>query len=119
MESPAASAQPNQVNAPRPAAAKAGAGLSQTASPREPVREPLPGFLVVPPFRVQGVSIAGEETVVQVPELDVCFDIGRCPRLALSSNFVALTHGHMDHAAGIAYYFSQRNFQGMGEGTII
>ena len=32
---------------------------------------------------VIGYSVAGEETVVQVPELNVCFDIGRCPYFAL------------------------------------
>jgi ribonuclease Z len=77
------------------------------------------GLVSLPPFRVQGVSIAGEETAVQVPELGVCFDIGRCPRTALTSGHVALSHGHMDHSAGIAYYFSQRHFQGMGVGTIV
>jgi len=87
--------------------------------PQEAQR-PLPyGFLYLPPFRVQGYSIAGEETFVQIPELDVCFDIGRAPRPALTSNYVALSHGHMDHAAGLAYYFSQRFFQGMGEGTVV
>ena len=87
--------------------------------PHEPPRQPNAGFLFFPPFRIQGFSIAGEETVVQVPELDVCFDIGRAPRLALTSNYVALSHGHMDHAAGLAYYFSQRHFQGMGVGTVL
>lgn len=87
--------------------------------PRQPPRIPPYGFLYLPPYRVQGYSIAGEETFVQVPELDVCFDIGRAPRLALSSNFVALSHGHMDHSAGLVYYFSQRHFQGMGTGTVL
>lgn len=87
--------------------------------PHEPPRTPSPGFLYFPPFRIQGYSIAGEETAIQVPELDLCFDIGRCPRLALASNYVALSHGHMDHAAGLAYYFSQRHFQGMGTGTVL
>lgn len=87
--------------------------------PEEPARQSSYGFLYLPPYRVQGFSIAGEETFVQIPELDVCFDIGRAPRLALTSNFVALSHGHMDHAAGIAYYYSQRHFQGMGTGTIL
>jgi len=87
--------------------------------PREPARSPQEGFLYIPPYCVQGISVAGEETVIQVPELDICFDIGRCPRFALASPFVALSHGHMDHSAGIAYYFSQRNFQGMGTGTVI
>ena len=77
------------------------------------------GFLYLPPYRVQGVSIAGEESCVQVPELDVSFDIGMVPRPALACKYVALTHGHMDHSAGISYYYSQRNFQGMGTGTIL
>jgi len=66
-----------------------------------------------------GVSIAGEQTAVAVPELDVCFDIGLCPREALSCGYLCLTHGHMDHAAGLAYYFSQRDFQGMQPGTAL
>lgn len=87
--------------------------------PRRPARPQSLGFIYAPPFRVQGVSIAGEETAVQIPEADVCFDVGRCPREVLTSNYVALSHGHMDHAAGLAYYFSQRHFQGMGEGTVV
>jgi len=87
--------------------------------PREPPKRPQLGFLYLPPYRVQGLSIAGEGTTIQVPELDVCFDIGMCPRSALTSPYIALTHGHMDHAAGIAYYYSQRHFQGMGVGTVV
>jgi ribonuclease Z len=70
-------------------------------------------------MHVIGYSVAGEETVVQVPELNVCFDIGRCPWFALTSDIVCLTHGHMDHIAGLAYYLSQRYFQGMQPGTVI
>jgi ribonuclease Z len=66
-----------------------------------------------------GVSIAGEQTAVAVPELDVCFDIGLCPRVVLPCGHVCLTHGHMDHAAGLAYYFSQRDFQGMQPGVAL
>lgn len=86
--------------------------------PNEPPRQPQLGFLYVPPFRVQGISVAGEETFVHVPELGVCFDLGRAPKAMLSANHVALSHGHMDHAAGLAYYFSQRHFQGMTGGTV-
>ncbi|NLF30474.1 MAG: hypothetical protein GX591_06260 [Planctomycetes bacterium] len=70
-------------------------------------------------FSVVGYSIAGEETVICVPELDVVFDIGRAPRESLAMNHVLLTHGHMDHAAGIGYYFSQRDFQGMAGGKAL
>jgi ribonuclease Z len=70
-------------------------------------------------YSIIGYSVAGEETVVQVPELNVCFDIGRCPYFALTSDYICLTHGHMDHMAGLPYYLSQRHFQGMKPGTIL
>lgn len=87
--------------------------------PRPPAREGPLGFLYIPPYRVQGTSIAGESTAVQVPELDVCFDMGSCPRALLSSRYVAISHGHMDHVGAVAYYCSQRRFQGMGAGTLV
>ncbi len=70
-------------------------------------------------YSVIGYSVAGEETVIQIPELNVCFDIGRAPYFALSSDYVCISHGHMDHLAGLAYYISQRYFQGMKPGTVI
>jgi ribonuclease Z len=85
--------------------------------PKMPPRQGQAGFLFCPPYRIQGISVAGEQTVVQIPELDVSFDIGLCPRFALASPYVALSHAHMDHIGGLPYYFSQRVFQKMGLGT--
>ena len=87
--------------------------------PKMPARSGQVGFLYIPPYRIQGISVAGEQTAVQVPELDVTFDIGLCPRIALSSSYVALSHGHMDHVGGLPYYFSQRMFQKMGPGRCV
>lgn len=87
--------------------------------PRPPPRDGALGFLYLPPFRVQGISVAGEATSIQIPEMDVVFDMGSCPRSALAAKFCAITHGHMDHIGGLAYWCSQRNFQGMGPGTIV
>jgi len=66
-----------------------------------------------------GYSVAGEETVVAMPQLDVCFDIGKAPQQVMPINHVLLTHGHMDHAAGLAYYLSHRNFCGLTAGTVL
>jgi len=70
-------------------------------------------------LEIIGYSVAGEETVVAVPQLDVCFDVGKAPDQIISINHVLLSHGHMDHAAGFAYYLSQRNFCGLPAGTIL
>lgn len=61
-------------------------------------------------IRLRGVSLAGEETYIVAPEMNLGFDLGRCQRDVLGVDHVFLTHGHMDHAAGAAYYFSQRMF---------
>ena len=66
-----------------------------------------------------GYSVAGEETVIAIPQLDVCFDIGKAPDQIIPINNVLLTHGHMDHAAGIGYYLSHRKFCGQSPGTLL
>jgi len=68
---------------------------------------------------LQGFSMAGEEAVITVPEYNMAFDVGRAPREIIPIDTVCLSHGHMDHAAGLAYYFSQRAFQDMSPGCVI
>jgi ribonuclease Z len=87
--------------------------------PKPPPRENPLGFLFIPPYRIVGESVAGESTCLQIPELDLGFDIGSCPRAMLPSKHLAITHGHMDHIGALAYYCSQRRFQGMGTAKII
>lgn len=87
--------------------------------PKPPPRELSLGFLYVPPFRIYGESIAGEATCLAIPELDLGFDIGSCPRAMLSTKHLAITHGHMDHIGALAYYCSQRRFQGMGNAKLL
>ena len=69
--------------------------------------------------KLVGYSLAGEETVIVLPEMNVAFDVGRAPREIVSIDTVCLSHGHMDHAAGLAYYFSQRLFQDLTPGCVL
>lgn len=75
--------------------------------------------IMIDELEIIGYSVAGEETVIAIPQLDICFDIGKAPDQIIPINHVLLTHGHMDHAAGFAYYLSQRNFCGQSAGTIL
>ena len=68
--------------------------------------------------RILGYSQAGEESYIVAPEMNLGFDIGRAPRETLAVDNILLTHGHMDHAAGLAYYCSQRMFIDAAPGTI-
>jgi ribonuclease Z len=76
-------------------------------------------YIKIDDLEIIGYSVAAEETVVAMPQLDVCFDIGKAPNQVIPINNILLTHGHMDHAAGIAYYLSHRNFCGQSPGTIL
>jgi ribonuclease Z len=70
-------------------------------------------------LEIIGYSVAAEETVIALPQIDVCFDIGKAPDQVISINNVLLSHGHIDHCAGIAYYLSHRNFNGQKPGTVL
>ena len=67
---------------------------------------------------IVGRSMAGEETFIALPEFSVAFDVGRAPREVVHAEHVFLTHGHIDHSAGIAYYFSQRWFLDNAPGNL-
>jgi ribonuclease Z len=62
---------------------------------------------------VEAISVGGIETCFQLPEFDVCLDIGRCPPGAELRSRVLLTHAHIDHAAGLPYYVSMRALTNM------
>ena len=39
-------------------------------------------------LEIIGYSVAGEETVVAIPQLDVCFDIGKAPDQIIPINHI-------------------------------
>src|ERR1041385_2211616 len=96
---------------------------ANAAPPPQPPREwpliPPMAAVKTPYFHVLGYSVAGEESVIQIPELNINFDIGKCPRPMLTSDYCLLTHGHMAPPAGTPYSLPQRFSQGMTPGTIL
>jgi ribonuclease Z len=67
-------------------------------------------------FRVLGRSIAGVGTSLIFPELDFCFDVAQgASKYYMSVNNFLITHGHMDHAAGIPFIASQKSLNHMKE----
>ena len=62
---------------------------------------------------LQGFSISGLATYLQVPELDVCFDMGECPLSALKLDHVFLTHAHGDHSRCLMRHHSLRRMTGI------
>ncbi len=59
-------------------------------------------------WSLQGFSISGLSTYFQIPELDLCIDMGECPMSALSLNHVLLTHSHGDHSRCLMRHNSLR-----------
>ncbi|MCX5745016.1 MAG: MBL fold metallo-hydrolase [Proteobacteria bacterium] len=59
-----------------------------------------------------GFSISGLATYLQVPELDVVFDLGECPLSAVPIDHVFLTHAHGDHARCVPRHWQLRRMLG-------
>jgi len=70
-------------------------------------------------IEVRGLSRGGLETCIDLPELKVCFDIGRCPSEAVARPTVLFTHAHMDHMGGIAYHAATRSLYRLGPATYV
>jgi ribonuclease Z len=67
---------------------------------------------------VTGVSVAGRETWFHLPTLGLAFDMGRAPSDLVPVPNVFLSHAHLDHASGVAYWCSQRRLLRLPGGVV-
>lgn len=67
---------------------------------------------------IEGVSIAGHESYFKLPGFRTMLEFGRAPEDTLGYSTVCLTHGHLDHAAGLAHHASRRTLTGLGPARV-
>lgn len=68
---------------------------------------------------VEGISIGGLETCIEVPQYGLAFDIGRCPSTAPARKTVLFTHAHIDHMGGVVAHAGTRALLGMEAPTYL
>ena len=59
-------------------------------------------------YKFFGVSLAGIRTAISMPELSLSFDVAQGFPYLINLHKYFVTHGHLDHAAGIPYIISQK-----------
>ena len=70
-------------------------------------------------MKLEGLSVAGVETCIEVPSLRLVLDMGRCTQSAVQQPLVLLSHGHLDHMGAIALHAARRSMMHMGESTYL
>jgi len=68
-------------------------------------------------MRLEGVSVAGVETCIEVPSFGLLLDLGVCSATAPNQPRAVVSHGHLDHVGAIALHAARRSLRKMGEGT--
>jgi ribonuclease Z len=68
---------------------------------------------------IVGGSRAGDGTVILLPQLHLALDAGRAHRALPAMTTVVVSHGHVDHLGGIAFWASQRQLQSMGPARLL
>ncbi|MEM9381900.1 MAG: MBL fold metallo-hydrolase [Planctomycetota bacterium] len=64
-------------------------------------------------LHVDGVSVGGFASTLDLPELKVCVDLGVLLDRCVARDVVLLTHAHADHLGSFAQHVAQRALRGM------
>lgn len=59
-------------------------------------------------YKFHGLSLSGIRTAIAMPELSLSFDVAQGYPYLLNLKKFFISHGHLDHAAGIPYIISQK-----------
>ena len=68
---------------------------------------------------IEGVSIAGHESFYKLPGFRTLLEFGRAPEDVLGFSTVCVSHGHLDHIAGLGHFASRRRLQGLPAARIL
>ncbi|MFY9552256.1 MAG: MBL fold metallo-hydrolase [Thermoanaerobaculia bacterium] len=68
---------------------------------------------------IEGVSIAGHESFYKLPGFRTLLEFGRAPEDVVGYAMVAVTHGHLDHMAGLAHHASRRRLGGLPPARVL
>lgn len=64
-------------------------------------------------LEIEGTSLGGINTCIEVPQWRLAFDMGCTARSSLRYPTVLFTHGHIDHMAAAPWHAAMRSLQGM------
>jgi len=67
---------------------------------------------------IDGVSIAGHESFYKLPSFRTLLEFGRAPEDTVGYANVCVSHGHLDHMAGLAHHASRRKLAGLSPARV-
>jgi ribonuclease Z len=70
-------------------------------------------------IEIEGVSIAGHESFYKLPAFRTLLEFGRAPEDVVGYATVCVTHGHLDHMAGLAHHASRRRLGGLPPARVV